>query len=517
MAGLLNFGEVLTANARLFPSRIGARDDRRTMTFPQWNERACRLANGLLGLGLRKGDRVAVLAYNCIEWLEIYAAMAKAGLIMVPINFRLAAPEVSYILADSGATALILQDKFLPLVEEVRAGAGIPPARLIQFGGACPAGYGDYEDLIARAADRETGVAVAPNDPWALMFTSGTTGRPKGAIRSHRAAALHALVCSVEFGFGRQDNGLLVMPLCHANSLFFASTLAYVGGACSVYSRASFDPEVALASLADGVTFTSLVPTQYLMMLDVPAASRAGFDMRRVSKLAISSAPARKETKQEVMAYFSNSGLFELYGSTEAGFVTCLRPEEQFSKLGSIGRECVGTHRIRLLDDAGNEVPDGAVGELFSGSDYAFDGYWNLPEKTAEAMRDGFCSVGDMARRDEEGFLYLVDRKSNMIISGGENIYPSEVEAALGSHPAVRDVAVVGLSDLKWGERVHGVVTLKAGMSATEAELVDWCKPLLAGFKRPRTISIVPEDGMPKNATGKILHRQLKARLTAGG
>jgi acyl-CoA synthetase (AMP-forming)/AMP-acid ligase II len=317
----------------------------------------------------------------------------------------------------------------------------------------------------------------------------------------------------VELGFGRRDTGLLVMPMCHANSLFFAAALVYVGAACRVHSRASFDPEEALAALAGGPTFTSLVPTQYVTMLELAAAVRARHDTRRVTKLMISSAPARRETKQAVMEFFPNSGLYEAYGSTEAGWVTVLRPEDQFTKLGSVGRECVGSKPIRLIGEDGAEVPDGEVGELYSHTPYTFDGYWHLPERTAEAFRDGYCTVGDMARRDADGFLHLVDRKTNMIISGGENIYPSEVEAVLGAHPAVRDAAAIGLPDAKWGERVHGVVVLKAGAQAAEDDLVEWCRPRLAGYKRPRSVAIIAADEMPKTATGKILHRVLKAQL----
>jgi acyl-CoA synthetase (AMP-forming)/AMP-acid ligase II len=513
MTPLLNLGEVLATNARLFPERVGASDLERAMTFRQWNARACRLANALLGLGLAKGDRVAVLAYNCVEWMEIYAATAKAGLVMVPVNFRLVGAEVAHIVTDSGAQALIVQDQLLGAIEDIRGTLPLGPGRVVHFGGSAPPGYRGYEDLLAVARDTEPGVPVAPADPWAFMYTSGTTGRPKGAIRSHQGSALLSFLTEVELGFSRRDTGLLVMPMCHANSLYFATALAYCGGACTVMSRRSFDAAEVLAALADGPSFASLVPTQYVMMLELSAAERARHDTSRVTKLMISSAPARRETKQAVMEFFPNSGLFELYGSTEAGWVTMLQPEEQFTKLGSVGRECVGTRPVRLLDEAGNEVPDGETGELYSWTPYTFDGYWNQPEKTAEAFDNGYCSVGDMARRDEDGFLHLVDRKSNMIITGGENVYPSEVEAALGAHPAVRDAAAIGLPDPKWGERVHGVVVLKAGFAVSEAELVDWARPRLAGHKRPRSVSIIAADEMPKTATGKILHRLLKAKI----
>ena len=515
MLSLLHLGEVLTTNARLYPERIGAADLDRAMTFREWNVRACRLANALRGLGLEQSDRVAVLAYNRVEWLEIYAAAAKAGLIAVPINFRLVGGEIVYIATDCGARAFIVEDALLGAVEEIRDALPVEQGRYVHLGGATtPAGYLGYEALIAGASDAEPAVPVAASDPWTLMYTSGTTGRPKGAIRSHGGSAALSLVTDIEFGFSWRDTALLVMPMCHANSLYLATSLAYCGGACSVYSRSSFDPEHALTMLADGgASFTSMVPTHYVMLLELSARIRQRHATREVRKLMISSAPARRETKLAVMELFPNAGLFELYGSTEAGWVTILQPENQLSKLGSVGRECVGSRPIRLLDPDGREVADGEVGELYSWTPYTFDGYWQLPEKTAEAFNDGYCSVGDMARRDEDGFLYLVDRKSNMIISGGENVYPSEVEAALAAHPAVREVAVIGLPDAKWGERVHAVVAFGSEATATAEDLVGWCKPRLAGYKRPRSISIVSSEELPKTATGKIQHRLLKQRI----
>jgi acyl-CoA synthetase (AMP-forming)/AMP-acid ligase II len=239
---------------------------------------------------------------------------------------------------------------------------------------------------------------------------------------------------------------------------------------------------------------------------------KAKYDLSRVRKLMISSAPARADTKRAVMEMFGNSGLFELYGSTEAGWVTMLHPDEQFDQLGTVGRECVGSAPIKLLDGAGNEVPDGETGELYSCNTYTFDGYWKLPEKTKDAFRGDYCTVGDMALRDRNGYIRLVDRKSNMIISGGENVYPSEVEAAVGAHPKVKDVAVVGIPHEKWGESVLAVVVAHQGETLTEADLVEWTKERLAGYKRPRAFAFIADHDMPRNATGKILHRELKAR-----
>ena len=515
MGPVLNLGETLAAGARLYPDRIGARDLERQLTFRHWNARACRLANALVGLGLAKGDRVAVLAYNALEWAEIYAATAKAGLVAVPINFRLSAPEVRFIVEDSGASALIVEDQLVGVIEEIGRELPIAPERRIVFGsGKVPAGYRGYETLLATAQDREPAIRVDPADPWTLMYTSGTTGRPKGAIRSHGASALLSLITEVEFKLSGRDTALLVMPMCHANSLFFYGAFAYCGATTTIYNRKTVDPEHLLATLAtSGATFTSLVPTHYIMMLALPAAVRGAHDVDRVSRLTISSAPARRDTKLAIMELFRNSGLYELYGSTEAGWVTILHPDEQLTKLGSVGREVVGSGPVRLLGPDGSEVADGEPGELFSRSPWAFDGYWHLPDKTAEAFRGEYCTVGDMARRDAEGYIHLVDRKSNMIISGGENIYPSEVETALGAHPKVKDVAIVGAPDEKWGERVHAFVILHDNVAASADELADWCRDRIAPYKRPRTVSFISEAEMPRTATGKILHRVLRARL----
>lgn len=515
MRDLLTLGQMLSVHARLRGDRLGARDLERSMSFRLWNERSCRLANALIGLGLGRGDRVAVLAYNAVEWCEIYAATAKAGLIAVPINFRLVGPEIRYIVADAEAAAFIFQDEFDGLVEEIRRDLPVPAGNLIRFGrSACPAGVKDYETLIAGAASGEPAVAVSASDPWTLMYTSGTTGKPKGVIRSHRGGALLSLVTEIELGIHRHDEALLVMPMCHANSLYFFGSFSYCGGTTTVYSRKSFDPGHCLATLAEsGASFTSLVPTHYINMLGLPETERARHRYDRVSKLMISSAPAREDTKRAVMEMFPNSGLFELYGSTEAGWVTMLHPDEQFTKLGTVGRECVGSAPIRILDENGNEVPDGDPGELYSSNAYSFDGYWKLPEKTREAFRGDYCTVGDMALRDADGYIRLIDRKNNMIISGGENVYPSEVEALLGGHPMVKDVAVVGLPDPTWGERVHAAIVLHDGMAASEAEILDWCRNRIAGYKRPRSVSFIVDEEMPRTATGKVQHRQLRLRL----
>lgn len=511
---ILTLAQILSAQARLNPDKMAVRDLDRAMTYKVWNQRANRLANALLGLGLSKGDRVGVLAYNCVEWAEIYAGTAKAGLVAVPINFRLVGKEVQYIADNAEISAFIVQNELLGVVEDGQTDLSCPKSRFIVIGDATPAGLHSYEGLLAAASDREPEQVVDALDPWMLMYTSGTTGSPKGAIRSHQGNALVSLVTEIELGIHRNDQALLVMPMCHANSLYFFGSFLYCGGSATIYSRKSFDPEHCLRTLSDTkATFTSLVPTHYIMMLGLSQAIREQNRCDSITRLMISSAPARPDTKRAIMEMFRNSGLYELYGSTEAGWVTMLHPHEQFTKLGSVGRECVGSAPIKMLDESGAEVADGQAGELFSCNPYTFDGYWKLPDKTAEAFRGSYCSVGDMARRDEDGYIWLVDRKKNMIISGGENVYPSEVENAIGSHPAVKDVAVVGVPDEKWGERVHAVVILHDGVNASAEDIAAHARERLAGYKRPRSVSFIAEADMPRTATGKILHRVLRDRL----
>ncbi|MCW3994440.1 MAG: AMP-binding protein, partial [Candidatus Bathyarchaeota archaeon] len=478
------------------------------------NARTNKLANGLLDMGLRKGDRVAVMLFNCAEFVEIYCAFAKAGLVVTPVSWRYIGREIEYVVDDSDAKAMIISKEFVDTINQLHPKfSKIDRKNYILVGETTSEGYVNYEDLIANSPDHKPDVKVDSKDTWAQIYTSGTTGFPKGVVRSHESYAAFFLVNAVDFGFSEKDNGMIIMPLFHVNSTFYGLLFPYIGASLFVGRDKGFDPEELLSIVdREKITFISLIPTHYSLILEVPEETRRRFDTSSLRKLLCSSAPARSKIKRRILECFPSVELYEAYGSTEAGLVTILKPEDQLRKIGSMGRECLGVDLIKLLDENGREVGIGEIGELYSRGPMMFDEYNKLPEKTEASFRGDFFSAGDLVRRDEERYYYIVDRKDNMIITGGEHVYPSEVEEVISQHPKVRDVAVVGLPDDKWGEAVTAVVVLKEGEIATEGEIIEWCRGKIAGYKKPKRVIFISYSEMPRTATGKILHRELREK-----
>ncbi len=513
----MHAGTVVKMNAINYPDKLGWQDKNNEYTFKEWNERACRIAHGLSDLGTGYKDRFAVLAFNRGEWMDIYAGCAKGGQIIVPLMFRLAPPDIEYIVNHAECKAFIVEKPFVEMIDGIKDKLPVPKDAYIYLGeGPTPDGYIGYEDWLAKSSPEEPDIMVDGDDTWTFMYTSGTTGRPKGVVKTHESYHAQYLLHNMNQGVRPTDKVMLVMPMCHVNSIFYSFPYTMLTAPVFVYNMVSFDPEDLLKTIEKyKITFTSLVPTHYIMMLALPDEAKNNIDVSSIRQLLISSAPARKDLKLAIMDYFKNAELWEAYGTTEGGLVTLLRPEYQFEKLGSIGKEIFGTDRIKLLDENRKPVPDGEVGEVFYRTPMIFKEYWKEPEKTKEAFEDEWSSAGDMARRDEDGFYVLVDRKANMIITGGENVFPSEVESAVGTHPAVQDIAVIGIPDVKWGEAIKAIVILNENYQPSDElakEIMDFTKGKIAGFKRPKSVDFIKEEEMPRTGTGKILHRILREK-----
>jgi acyl-CoA synthetase (AMP-forming)/AMP-acid ligase II len=502
-------------HAQINPNNLVFKDRKRSITFKEFDERTTKLANAFLNLGLHKGDRISTLLNNSIEFVEIYIAAAKVGMVIVPINFRLTPRDGLYISQNSEVKAAITEKKYIEPTSSLRD----ETEKLVGNNFICTddptrEDHFDYESLIDKASNRLEPVEVKDDDPWIILYTSGTTGTPKGVVRSHKSYTSFYLINAAEFSFTPNDHALIIMPLAHVNSTFYTFVFTYIGASVYIGKEYGFDPEHFLKIVdQEKVTYTSLVPTHYTLILNLPEEIKAKYDRSSLTTLLTSSAPIRKKTKLKVMEFFPNAKLFEAYGSTEAGLVTTLRPEDQFKKLGSIGRECIGSDRIYLLDpDTREPVQDGEVGELFSRSPMLFTEYLKMPEKTVESMDNGFFTARDMARRDDEGYYYLVDRKDNMIITGGEKAFPSEIEEVISGFQGVEDVAVIGIPNEIWGEAVKAVIIPQDGFDLTEKDILEYCSTQLASYKKPKSVSFISRNEMPRTGTGKILHRILRER-----
>jgi fatty-acyl-CoA synthase len=494
----MTMSDLIARYARTMGDAVAFRDGGTTLTWAQTHERIVRLAAALAGHGVGAGDRVAVMGLNSVPHIEAMAAVLRIGAICVPVNFRLVADEVAYALTDSGATAVIVDDTFAPVVEAARARA----VAVLTIGAG-------YEDLLASASPEYAEPAVDEGSPAFIMYTSGTTGRPKGAVLSHRNLLLHAFSNIAHAGMAGDDRvGMSGAPLFHIAGVsgFYINL---VTGACTVLSPSGgFDPAAMVDLLErERVSSVFFVPAQWAAIVALPGIRDR--DLSALRRASWGAAPASTTLLRTMIDTFPQAEIVTAFGQTECSPVTCaLRGEDSVRKIGSIGTPMINVE-VRVVDDEMNDVPQGEVGEIVYRGPLVMSGYWNKPDETAEAFRGGWFHSGDLVRQDEDGYFYVVDRKKDMIISGGENIYCAEVENALAAHPKVAEVALIGVADDRYGEAPLAVIAPRDPADPpTAAEIDAFCREHLASYKRPRDVVIV--KALPRNPSGKVLKTVLR-------
>jgi acyl-CoA synthetase (AMP-forming)/AMP-acid ligase II len=503
--------DVLAAHAARQPDKPALIEGERVWSWAELIGRRNRLAHGLLALGLPPGGHVIVYAENSLEHYLAGSAARAAGLIPAPMNHRLVAEEVAYILDHSDAVAVLVSDRFVPMVETVRAET--PKVRHVILLGAERRPWAVHlDDLLADGRPDPVEPPGGAGFGASIIYTGGTTGRPKGALR--RGMNPQDLMDTLRaLDLLDPDHVHLVAgPMYHSAPGGLALYAHLVGATVVIMPR--FDPEQALAQIArHRCSSTFMAPTLLKRIVDLPAAVRARYDVSSMRAIIMAAAPCPTSVKEAVVAYFGPA-LYEFYGSSELGVNTILRPEDVLRKPGSCGRAAPGKE-IALLDDDGRPVPVGVPGELHvRRCPGLLDEYYRDPEATARMRRGEWYSVGDVAYVDADGFYYICDRKRDMIISAGVNIYPAEIEDVLHRHPKVLDAAVFGVPDDEWGERVHAAVHVRPGETLTPDEIIAFCREHLAGYKVPREISF--HDVFPRDAAGKLLKRQLREPYWAG-
>lgn len=500
--------DLLEINAKRFPTKPAFSMDDRQITHKELLAQGKRLASALYKAGVHKQDRISILSMNSLEYAEVLAACQWSGIIAATVNFRLAAPEMEYIINDSSPRVLIFEAQYLETIEQIKPSLK-SVEKFICIGGKCD-WADDYHDFIGGGDDCGPPFHAVEEDICALIYTSGTTGRPKGCILGQREMYLGAQTLSMEIMGSSSDCGLLVMPLFHIGAMAIGLCIHFRGG--SVVLQREFDPGAFLAEIdTQPITVLHLAPTMVQMVLEHPNVSTT--DLSRMRTIVYSAAPMPSPVLLKGMELMGNI-FINLYGQTEA-FTSGLPRELHLPEgneyerqlLTSVGIPYPNT-LVKIVDDDGVECPAGVAGEIVVKSESLFRGYWNNHKATIESIKDGWFHTGDMGKFDDHGILYLVDRKKDVIISGGENIYSREVEEALLQHRAVSECAVIGLADPKWGESVCAVVVLKKGEAVTEKELIEHSRTLIASYKKPKKVVFI--DELPKLATGKINKVELR-------
>ncbi|MBI4319922.1 MAG: AMP-binding protein [Chloroflexi bacterium] len=514
----MTFADILDRTASRYPQKVAASYEGRSVVYSEMKKRVDALSSLLLSSGVCRGDRMAVLAPNSHHYLEMYLIAARTGIVLVPLNTRLTAQELLFIVNDCRPTAIVVEEEFRETLESLRDGLG--QIRVVLAIGWGFEGAVAYEEVAGKAVG-SVPTQGTDDDIMCILYTGGTTGFPKGAALTNGNWIANSANALPALGIKPDDVNLVMTPLFHSAAVWPALLHLYVG-ATSVMTR-RFDVRATFDLLErEKVTFCHPVLAQVVALLDHPEAHSYDLSSLHTVQCTMSlSAPVY----ERALKVFGNA-VVPGYGLTEAGPMVALMPRAEMASWAMIGKAPLEQARrfgssglalpnveARVIDDKGREVPRGEIGEIAVRSDSVMKGYWNRPHATALALRDGWLYTGDMARMDTDGYLYFVDRKSGMIKSGGESVYPKEVEDAIASHSAVLEAAVFGVSEARWGETVRAAVVLRRGMTATEDELIEHCRQRMASYKKPTGIMFV--DALPRNPSGKVMKAELLARYVA--
>ena len=503
--------DYLEFHAREHPDLDFAVMGDRRLTYAEADVRANQIANAFVEAGLQKGDRFAYLSKNSLQYPLVFFGASKAGVVPVPLNYRLAPREWAYIINDSQSKMLLSSAEYQQGADSIR-GELADVNRYITIAGSEAADWHDFGSWVDEQSKARPERDVQGDDDLYQMYTSGTTGHPKGAVLVHDTVTANLAQISQLFPFVTGDRNLIVAPMYHAASAVTSFEVVYQGGTLVIHE--DFVPSEVVRDLSEGnIAGTTLVPAMIqACLVHVPDVAQRKYDA--LKGIAYGASPIAEQTLRRAMDVFGCDFL-QAYGMTELTAVTtALTPSDHLRALDSkpelllsAGRPVVGTE-VRIVDEDDNPVSDGTVGEIVVRGPQMMKGYWNLPKETAEALRGGWMHTGDAGIMDDAGFVYIQDRVKDMIVSGGENIYPRGIEEVLFAHPAIADCAVIGVPDPQWGETIKAFVVLRQGISATDEEIMEFCRDKLGGFERPRSVEFIAE--LPRNATGKVLKRVLR-------
>lgn len=507
---LATIGRMIEVNERRVPNEVAFVYNDQRPTFAEYAQRSRRLASALHKLGCRRQDRVALLAENRLETCEVYGACEIAGYITATVNYRLAPPEMQHVISDSSAQIVVFEDKYTTVLEALRP--SLEHVRVYICIGDAPQWAERLEDVAASGDADGPPYRASESDIAYLIYTSGTTGRAKGCMLGQKSQLRVAQACSADLGIASVDRTLLAMPLVHVGAKVVQLAAHWQGSTAIILNK--FEPEQYFRMLErEKATVGHLAPTMIQMLLEHPLAAKANVSSLRV--VLYSASPMPTPVLRRAIKVFGNV-FHQQYGLTE-GAGTSLHAwrhvpdgnEKDQRRLSSAGIPFAGVE-VRITADNGEESPQGEPGEICLRGESLMLGYWNNSSATIDTLRDGWMHTGDIGRVDEDGYLYLVDRKKDMIISGGQNIYSREVEEVLFAHPSILEAAVIGVPDEKWGETVRALIVRRAKTSLTEAEVIAHCRAKLASYKKPRSVVFI--DQLPKLASGKVNKRELRAR-----